>query len=73
MGDKKNAERIWEGKLKGQRPLGRPRHIYKDNIKMDLKQWETYSLDSSSSNRDTWHAVVNTVMKFQIPQNSGNL
>jgi hypothetical protein len=26
------------GKFEGKRPLGRPRHIWEDNIKMDLKE-----------------------------------
>jgi hypothetical protein len=37
MGAKKNAYRILEGKLVGKRPLGRPRHTWMDNIKMDLR------------------------------------
>jgi hypothetical protein len=37
MGDKRNAYRILVGKLVGKRPLGRPRHKWMDNIKMDLR------------------------------------
>jgi hypothetical protein len=36
MGGKRNAQRILLRKPEGKRPLGRPRHTYKDNIKMDL-------------------------------------
>jgi hypothetical protein len=38
MGAKKNAYRILMGKTEGKRPLGRPRHMWVDNIKMDLRE-----------------------------------
>jgi hypothetical protein len=31
-------DRILVGKSEGQRPLGRPRHRWVDNIKLDLRQ-----------------------------------
>jgi hypothetical protein len=37
MGEKKNAYRILVGKPEGKRPLGGPRLMWMDNIKMDLK------------------------------------
>jgi hypothetical protein len=36
-GDKRNAYRILVGNPEGKRPLGRPRHRWVDNIKMDLR------------------------------------
>jgi hypothetical protein len=36
MGAKRNAYRILVGKPEGKRPLGRSRHRWVDNIKMDL-------------------------------------
>jgi hypothetical protein len=38
MGEKRNAYRILVGKPEGQRPLGRPRRRFEDNIKIDLRE-----------------------------------
>ena len=32
--------RFWWGRTVGKRPLGRSRHRWKDNVKMDLKKWD---------------------------------
>jgi hypothetical protein len=37
MGVKRNAYRILMGKPEGKKRLGRPRHRWVDNIKMDLR------------------------------------
>jgi len=36
MGERRGVYRVLVGKPEGQRPVGRPRHIWEDNIKMDL-------------------------------------
>ena len=36
MGEKRGVYRVLMGKPEGKRPLGRPRHRWDDNIKMDL-------------------------------------
>jgi hypothetical protein len=38
MGEKRSAYEILVGKLEGKRPLGRPRHRWENNIKMDLRE-----------------------------------
>ena len=38
MGLKRNAYRKLVGKPEGKSPLGRPRHRWEDNIKMDLRE-----------------------------------
>jgi hypothetical protein len=38
MGERKDVYRVLVGKPKGKRLLGRPRHKWEDNIKMDLQE-----------------------------------
>jgi hypothetical protein len=38
MGEGRDIYRAMVGKPKGKRPLGRPRHRWEDNIKLDLRQ-----------------------------------
>jgi hypothetical protein len=38
VGEKRNAYRILVGKPEGKRPLGRSKHRWKDNIKMELRE-----------------------------------
>jgi len=38
MGEGRGLHRVLVGKPEGKRPLGRPRHRWEDNIKMDLKE-----------------------------------
>ena len=38
IGDRRGACRVLVGKHEGKRPFGRPRHIWDDNIKMDIKE-----------------------------------
>jgi hypothetical protein len=45
MGEKRNAYRLLVGKPEGQRPLGRPRHRWVDNIRMDLGEVEWADVD----------------------------
>jgi hypothetical protein len=57
------------GKPEGKRPLGRPRHRWKDNIKMDLQDMGCGSMDwiELAQNRDRWRELVNGVMNLQVP------
>jgi hypothetical protein len=38
MGEGRNVYRVFVGKPGGKRPLARPRHKWKDEIKMDLRE-----------------------------------
>jgi hypothetical protein len=44
-GVKRNAYRILLGKPEGKRPLGRPRHRWVNNIKMDFRETGWVSID----------------------------
>ena len=57
------------GKPEGNRLLGRPRHRWEDNIKMDLEEVERGCGDwmELAKDRDNWRAPVNTVMNFRVP------
>jgi hypothetical protein len=45
MGDRRSAYRALVGKPEGRRPLGRPRHRWEDNIKMDLRKVVWWGMD----------------------------
>jgi hypothetical protein len=68
---KRNAYRILVGKPEGNRPLGRPRHRWEDNIKMVFRDGEWGGIDwidlQVSQDMDQWMTVVNTVMNFRVP------
>jgi hypothetical protein len=57
------------GKPEGKRPLGRPRHRWEDNIKMDLQEVGGGHADwmELAQERDRWRALVGTVRDFQVP------
>jgi hypothetical protein len=69
MGEGRGVHKVLVRKLEGKRPLGRPRHSWEDNIKMDLQEvgggcgdWMELVQD-----RDRWRALVSAVMNFQVP------
>jgi hypothetical protein len=39
-GEIRGVHRALVGKPEGKKPLGRPRHRWEDNIKMDLREWD---------------------------------
>ena len=73
MGQGRGVHRVLVGKPEGKRPLGRPRHRWEDNIKMDLQEvgggcgdWLELAQD-----RDKWRALVSTVMNLRVPKMRG--
>jgi hypothetical protein len=68
MGERRCIFRVL-GKPEGKRPLGRPRHRWEDNIKMDLKELGCGGMDwiELTQKRDRWRARVNAVMVLLVP------
>jgi len=69
MGEDRGVHRVLVGKPEGKRPLGRSKHRWEDNIKMDLQKvgggrgdWMELAQD-----RDRWRALVATARDFQVP------
>ena len=68
IGEGRGVHRFLLGKPEGKRPLGRPRHRWKDNIKMDLQEvGGGGDLVELAQDRDRWWALVNKVMNFRVP------
>jgi hypothetical protein len=40
MGYRRGVNRVLVGKVEGQRPLGRPRRRWDENVKTDLQKWD---------------------------------
>jgi hypothetical protein len=67
--EKRNAYRLSEGKPEGKRPLGTPRRMWVDNIKMDLGdiEWGDVNWICLFQDRDKWRTLVDAVMSFRVP------
>ena len=64
-----NLYRVSVGKPEGNRPLGRPRRRWEDNIKMDLQEVGCDGMDwiELAQDRNRWRALVSTVMNLRVP------
>ena len=58
MGEGRDMHRVLVGKPEGKRPLGRPRHRWENNIKMDLQEVGCGGMDwiKLAQDRDSWQA-----------------
>jgi hypothetical protein len=66
MGEKRNVYRLLVGKPEGKRPLGRWRHRWIDNIKMDLLEIGLSVVDwiGLTQDRYRWRALVKNAGKL---------
>jgi hypothetical protein len=69
MGEDRGVHRVLVGKTEGNRPLGRLRRRWEDNIKINLQEvgggrgdWIELAQD-----RDRWRAPVGMVRNFRVP------
>jgi hypothetical protein len=66
---KRTTYRLLVGKPKRKRPLGRPRHRWVDNIKIDLVKigWIHVDWIDLGQDRYKWRALVNMEMHLWVP------
>jgi hypothetical protein len=70
VGEERGVHRVLVGKPEGKMPpMGRPRHRWEDNIKMDLQEvgggggdWMQLAKD-----RDRWQALVSMLKNLRVP------
>jgi hypothetical protein len=69
MGERRGICRVLVGKPEGKRSLGRPRHKWECNIKMDLQEEGCGCMDwiELVQDRNRLRALVNAVMNPRIP------
>ena len=53
----------------GKRPVGRPRHSWEDNIRMDLEEIGINAGNwvDSAQDRNYWRALVNATLNLRVP------
>jgi len=68
MGEGRGVYRVLVGKPEGKRSIGRPRHMWEDNIKTDLQEVGCGGMDwiELAQERDRWRALVNAVMNLRV-------
>ena len=73
MAERRGVYRVLVGKPEGKRPLGRPRRRWEDNIKMYLQEVGCEGMDwiELAQDRDSWRALVSTVMNIRVPKMRG--
>jgi len=65
MGERRGIYKVLVVKPDGKRPLGRPRHRWEDNIKLDLPEVGCGGMDWIELAQD--RALVNAVINLRVP------
>ena len=68
MGEEREVCRVLVGKPEGRRTLGRPRHRWVDNIRMDLQEVRCAYMDwiGLAQDRDRWRTFLSAVMNLRF-------
>ena len=68
MGERRGVYRVLLGKPEGNRPLGRPRLRWEDNIMMVLHKVGCGCIDwiELAQGKDRWRGLVNEVLKLRV-------
>jgi hypothetical protein len=63
------SSRLLVEKPEGNRPLGRPRRRWVDNIKMDVvkKRWDDVDWIGLVRDKYRWRVIVDVVMNLRVP------
>jgi hypothetical protein len=69
MGENGGVFRVLVGKPEGKKPLGRPKHRWEDNMKMDLQEAGCQGMDwiDVAQDRDRWQILLIAVMNIWVP------
>jgi hypothetical protein len=69
MREKRNVYRLLVGRPEGNRPLGRTRRRWVDNIRMDLGEVGLGDVDwiGLAKDRNRWRALVNSILNLRVP------
>ena len=69
MGEERGEYRVLVGKPEGKSPLGRSRHRWVDNIRMDLQEVGCGYVDwiGLVQDRYRWRTPVSAVMYLRVP------
>jgi hypothetical protein len=69
FGEGRGVYRVLMGKPEGNRPLGRPRRRWEDNVRMDLQELGCGCGDciGLAQDRDMWRALVTAVRNLRVP------
>ena len=69
MDESRAALKVLTGKPTGNKPSGRPRRRWEDNIRVDIKEIDIYTRNwvGSAQDRDYCRVLVNAALNLRVP------